>query len=211
MWFSIVSNGEIVLRFIVFDGLDGSGKSTQAVLLANFLAKKGRIVLLRRHPTDDCLFGRRARRFLLNSGKNAQFCASFFYMCDVLRSVALFSRRKTDYTIFVRYLMGTAYLPHSLYKMAYRFFSSIVPKSNLMFFLDLLPLEAYNRSISRGEPLEMFETTEKLEKVRKKALTLAQEDNWIIIKANATIEKVQREVWQNVLQKTNEFEIDTIK
>ena len=57
----------------------------------------------------------------------------------------------------------------------------------------------------------MFETTEKLEKVRKKALTLAQEDNWIIIKANATIEEVRREVWQNVLQKTNEFETDTIK
>jgi len=204
----LVSEIELT-HLIVIDGLDGSGKSTQALLLADSLAKKRRTVLLRRHPTDDCSFGRQARKFLQSSGKNAQFCAAFFYMCDVLRSVAVYSWRKLDYIIFVRYLMGTAYLPHSIYKIAYRFFALVVPKSNLMFFLDVKPSEAYSRSVLRGEPLEMFETTEKLEKVRKKALTLAREDNWIIINANTTIEKIQREVWQRVLQEVKDAELET--
>jgi len=37
----------------------------------------------------------------------------------------------------------------------------------------------------------MFETPEKLEKVRKKALTLALENRWIVINANRSIKEVQ--------------------
>ncbi len=121
-------------------------------------------------------------------------------MCDVLRSIAVYSGGKFDFIIFVRYLMGTAYLPTTLHRIGYHFFSLIVPKSNLMFFLDVSPSEAYRRSILRGKPLEMFETIEKLEKIRKKALALALEDNWIIINTDKPIEEAQSRIRQFILQ-----------
>jgi len=44
-------------KFIVFEGLDGSGQSTQAKLLAEFLKKKGHKVLLTKEPTKNSAAG----------------------------------------------------------------------------------------------------------------------------------------------------------
>jgi len=92
-------------------------------------------------------------------------------MLDVVRSILLYSWRKYDYTIFVRYLMGTAYLPSPLHIIAYHFFASVVPTSNFMFFLDVKPEEAYRRIKRARERREMFESFEELEQIRRKALS----------------------------------------
>jgi len=113
------------LVFIVVDGLDVSGKSTQAQILASFLRNRGKTVFLRSHPSGDCFFGVKARQFLYSRGRGAHFAAAFFYVLDVIYSILLHSWRRYDYTIFVRYLMGTAYVPSPLHKIAYYFFSFI--------------------------------------------------------------------------------------
>jgi dTMP kinase len=50
--------------FVTFEGVDGSGKSTQADLLADWLRGQGRTVLLTREPGGTPL-GERVRRLLL--------------------------------------------------------------------------------------------------------------------------------------------------
>jgi dTMP kinase len=182
------------LVFVVIDGLDGSGKSTQAILLSKFLANRGRSVLMRTHPSDDNFLGVEARRFLYSKGKSAHFASAIFYMLDIIRSIALYSWRKYDYIIFVRYLMGTAYLPSPLHTFAYRFFASIVPTSKFMYFLDVTPKEAYQRIQQAREKLEMFESLNELQRIRDKAFSLASIDNWTIIDANASEEKVQKTI-----------------
>ena len=77
---------------------------------------------LRVHPEKDNWFGLQARRFLYSEGKSAHFASALFYMLDVIRSVLLYSWRKADFVIFVRYFMGTAYLPSPLDTVAYNFF-----------------------------------------------------------------------------------------
>jgi dTMP kinase len=186
------------MHYIIIDGLDASGKSTQAKLLTSFLRKRGRNVFLRMHPSGDCFFGKKAKQYLELAGKSAHFCSAFFYMCDVIRSILLYVWRKFDYIVFVRYLMGTAYLPSPLDKIGYYFFSYIVPTSNVMFFLDVTPTEAYKRNLLRGAPPEMFENLRELEKIRKKALALALENEWIIINADKTREEVQQEIRQHI-------------
>lgn len=47
-------------KFIVFEGSDGCGKSTQAKLLSVYLKRKGKKVLLTREPSDH-KYGRRIR------------------------------------------------------------------------------------------------------------------------------------------------------
>ena len=42
-------------KFIVIDGLDGSGKDTQVKLLAEMYEKQGKNVVVRSHPSMDCL------------------------------------------------------------------------------------------------------------------------------------------------------------
>jgi dTMP kinase len=179
---------------IVIDGLDASGKSTQAFRLYKFLHGRNKSVLLRIHPSNDNPLGVKARRFLYARGKSAHFAAAFFYMLDVIRSILLYSRRRYNYIIFVRYLMGTAYLPAPLHRLAYHFFALAVPKSELMFFLDVKPEEAYRRIMQTRRRLEMFESLEELEEVRLKALSLALMDKWTIIDANRSIDTIEREI-----------------
>ena len=98
--------------------------------------------------------------------------------------------------------MGTAYLPRPLDKIGYYFFSYVVPTSNVMFFLDVTPAEAYKRNLLRGATPEMFENLKELEKIRKKALALALENRWIILNADKTREEVQQEIRQHIVNIT---------
>ena len=174
------------MRLIIVDGLDGVGKDTQAQLIKTRYERKGERIVLRPHPSVDNYFGKKAKAALLGKGKIKKLEASIFYMMDILRSIRKYYRKKdVDTLIMVRYLVGTAYLPFGLAKIAYRFFENFVPVSEYMFFLDATPDEMSKRIEARKEK-EMFETLEELKKVRDKALFLVR--NWYIIDASGTIE-----------------------
>ena len=148
------------------------------------LNERGKTVCLRIHPENDNFFGAKARQFLFLRGKSAHFASAVFYMIDVIRSILLYSWRKVDYVVFVRYLMGTAYLPAPLDKIAYHFFALVVPKSEIMIFLDVSPEAAVSRIVQSRVEREMFEDTDSLNKVRNRALSLAFLDKWIIVDSN---------------------------
>jgi len=186
------------LIFIIIDGLDASGKSTQAVMLHDFLEASKKSVFLRMHPSNDNFFGAKARQFLYRYGKGAHFASAVFYMLDVIRSILYYSWQKYDYIIFIRYLMGTAYLPSPMHKIAYHFFALWVPKSNFMFFLDVSPQEAYKRILQSRKKREMFESLKELEKVRQKALALAFIGNWKILDADKPAERVHNEILETL-------------
>ena len=166
------------MMLVVIDGLDASGKSTQGFSLSRNLQNEGKTVFLRIHPSEDNFFGEKARQFLYQKGKSAHFASAFFYMLDVIRSILIYSWREYDYIIFVRYLMGTAYLPSPLHGVAYHFFAKTVPTSKYMFFLDVRPEEAEKRIQQTRKRFEMFESLEQLRGVRQKALALASLGKW---------------------------------
>jgi len=173
------------MKLIIVDGLDGVGKDTHALLIKKKYEEKGERVVLRSHPESDNYFGRKAKIALLGHGKSNKLKASIFYMFDVLRSIRKYYRRKDiDTLIMTRYLVGTAYLPTKLAKIAYRFFLGFVPTSDYMFFLDATSEDIMSRIETRKEK-EMFETHTALVKVRKKALMLVKD--WIIIDTSGSI------------------------
>jgi dTMP kinase len=186
------------MTYIVIDGLDASGKSTQAYLLSKYLNSRGKKFCLRLHPSSDNFFGVKARQFLHSKGKSAHFASALFYMIDVIRSILLFNARKYGCVVYVRYLMGTAYLPSPLHLFGYHFFALFVPKSNMMFFLDVSPDEAYRRVRTRSE-LEMFEGLAELKKIRAKALSLALIGKWIVLDASRPINEVESEIRQHLV------------
>lgn len=178
----------------MIDGLDASGKSTQANLLSRFLASEGRTVCIRSHPSDDSFLGIQARRFLYSKGRGAHFASALFFMLDAIHSVLAYSWQRYDYIIFVRYLMGAAYLPSPAHKLAYRFFALLVPKSDTMFFLDTTPEVAYRRIRESRKMREMFEGIDSLKDVRAKGLSLASIGSWTIIDADRTPPEVELEI-----------------
>ncbi len=154
--------------------------------------QKGESVVVRSHPTADNYYGRRAKEALLGSGKLKRLEASVFYALDVLRSVRLYYRgARCDTLIMVRYLMGTAYLPTSLYRIGYSVLSHFVPLSEHMFFLDAQPEVLLDR-LHRREKVEMFETYDALVRVRSKALNLLE--GWFVIDTNQSID----DTWSDI-------------
>ncbi len=175
------------MRFIIIDGLDGCGKSTQAKFIQKKYLSQGESVILREHPSQDNTYGLKAKKALLGRGKINKIKASLYYAMDVIRSVRKYNG-KTDNIIMVRYLMGVAYLPFPVAKLLYNFFTLILPTSEYMFFLDLEPEESLKR-MSQREEEEMFENIDDLIEVRKKARELAHD--WHIIEASGNIENVR--------------------
>jgi dTMP kinase len=169
------------VRFIAIDGLDGSGKDTQALKLKEHLEGKGERVVLRIHPSQDNAFGRLSKKALTKGGKVQRIAATLFYGLDVVRSVVLYGRGDGT-VIFVRYTMACAYLPRPLIKPVYAIVNTVLPKSGEMFFLDVTPEEALRRVRQRGEAQEMFETLPHLEKARARALLIAS--HWQVVDGN---------------------------
>ena len=127
-------------------------------------------------------------------GTRARVSASLFYLLDVVRSVVLYWWRPVDYVVFVRYLMGTAYLPEPLYKLGYLFFLRTVPSSQHMFFIDTSPAEAHNRIETSRSQKEMFESLERLEKVHRKITSLASRPEWTMIDGDQPSAEIHKQI-----------------
>ena len=57
------------MRYIIVDGLDGSGKDTHANLIMEKYLSKGENVIVRTHPSNDNPYGIKAKKALLGKGK----------------------------------------------------------------------------------------------------------------------------------------------
>ena len=179
---------------VVIDGLDASGKSTQAEMLAKHLKMRGKTYILRSHPNEDNFFGVKGRDYLFVEGKKAHIAASLFYLADVIRSIILYGWRRVDYVIFVRYLLGTAYLPAPVHKFAYHFFAKIVPTRGSLIYLNVSPAEAFRRVENNRIKTERFETIDELSKTADKAMDLVSDDKWIVLDGDRSIPEIHRDI-----------------
>ncbi|HIH00841.1 TPA: thymidylate kinase [Thermoplasmata archaeon] len=166
-------------RLIVVDGLDGCGKDTHAQRILGELASTGRRATMMKHPSQR-FTGRLSKRALLKSGPVAAVFAAAFHTADVLVSVRAFRSHQEGDFVFVRYLLGTAYLPRVLAPSAYLFFRKLLPFPDLALFIDIEPSVALERIERRDQSREMFETREKLVKARDMARSLTK-DEWVTI------------------------------
>ena len=84
-------------RFIAIDGLDGSGKDTQARLIKEKYEKEGTVVI-RSHPTTDNFFGRTSKNALQHEEETKwnKIVATIFYGADAIRYNFLGTNRVND-------------------------------------------------------------------------------------------------------------------
>lgn len=170
-------------KFIVIDGLDGSGKDTQVNLIAEAYEKKGRKVTVRSHPCSDNKFGRKSKQALLKTGKINHIKATVYFGLDAIRSVHMFYYNSdVDVLVFSRYILAVMYLPNVVNTIVYKIVAFVLPTSDCMFFLDITPEESLRRIGSRHEETEMFENIDSLRKNRERSRKFTY--NWNVVSAD---------------------------
>jgi len=157
-------------KFIVIEGLDGSGQSTQAELLRDFLIRKGFEVILTKEPTLNSEAGKKIRKILDKELKlNPEELQELFTRDrkEHLKSLIIPALKEGKIVISDRYFFSTfAYGVADgldldwLIKINNEF---LLP--DLTFFLKVRPEICIQRIKKRGEGIKLFEKKEKLEKV----------------------------------------------
>lgn len=154
-------------KFIAIDGLDGSGKSTQAALLANHLNKCGVPTILTAEPYNATLI-----RKVLNEEIHLEhpMHLALLFLADRVEHLAtkvMPALERGDWVVCDRYVLSTmAYqtLRIDFDDMARLNATFLVP--DIYIYLDLPIDMSVERLIASGKKPDMYERREVLEKVR---------------------------------------------
>ncbi len=189
--------------FIVFEGIDGSGKTTIARSIAEGLEKEGKRVYLTEEPTKTWL-GEAVRRGI-EEEKNPYTQALLFF-ADRAEHVREIKRKLEEGYIVLsdRYVYSTyAYQGAQLYHImefeeTMQWFKMIYEPMRLdpdvVFYIDIWPEEGISRIYGRKKK-EKFERVEFLNRVREIYTLLAEEYGFIKIDGMRPIEEVYGEIW----------------
>ncbi|MBU0614833.1 MAG: dTMP kinase [Nanoarchaeota archaeon] len=185
-------------KFIVFDGLDGSGKGEMIRRLEAYLKDKGNKVLVTREPTNG-RFGKKAQE-ILKTEKDPKASAE--------KCLELFTKDREEHlteiedypgiVICDRYYYSTIAFQHTQGLALERVIAANIEfkTPDITFILDLPPEIALKRISKRGAAKEKFEKLEFMKELRKNFLRLKDEleDNIVIIDASKTKEEVFEQI-----------------
>lgn len=194
-------------RFIVFEGIDGAGKTTQIALLAEWLRSQGRQVAVTAEPTDGEV-GRLLRRALSGELPSNPCERAALFVLDRIRhntdpqgGIEALLSAGTD-VICDRYYYSTlAYQgsetdPEWVAEM--NLDCPAIRRPDLCIFLDLTPEESIKRIEARGEAREIYETRERLAAVREQFLQsferLRETDRIVTVNASGSIDETQARI-----------------
>ena len=204
-------------RFITFEGGEGSGKSTQAGILANRLARAGRKVFSTREPGGTPA-AEEIREALL-SGRIWQFGpfaeALLFAVAraDHIENAIGQALLEGKWVVCDRFLDSTrayqgatAGVPRGLINALERLtVGGLLP--DITFILDIPPEDGLARAVERrsGDAPDRFEGQEVMlhERVRRAFLDIAEEEpeRCVVIDASQPEAMVAEDVWEIVLQR----------
>lgn len=159
-------------KFIVVEGLDGSGKNAQIDLLINFLKENGKEVVVTKEPTIESKAGRKVKQALRKEITVEPLELQELYVQDRkehLENKVIPAIKEGKFVVSSRYAFSTFAYGHSdglnvdlLVKMNDKF---LLP--DLTLIIDVSPESCMQRIEGRGEPKELFEKLEKLTKVNE--------------------------------------------
>jgi len=186
------------MPFIVFEGLDGAGLTTQSQLLKKRLEGLGYRVYLTKEPTDG-IVGSIIRAYLRREIFFDRSALPLLFATDrVIHSKKIEKLLKSGVVVISdRYKLSSfAYQ----FEFGVEWIKTINKKAidpDITFVLDVPPSVALERIKRSRFYLEAFENIETLEKVRENYLKLAREfPNTYVVDANRRIEDVSRDVFE---------------
>ncbi len=191
-------------KFIIIEGLDGSGQTTQVKLLAEFLGKKGFSVLTTKEPTLDSAAGKSIREVLDKKKKISPKKLQELFAQDRkvhLNGLIMPNLKKGKIVISDRYFFSS--FAYGSLKNPLSFLLKINDKfllPDLIYFINTKPKTCVLRIKKRGKNETLFEKIDKLQKVHqnyKKILKIFK--NVIIINGEKSIKEVHRRIIKTII------------
>ena len=196
--------------FVVFEGLDGSGSSTQAQLLERYFKMKQRAVMSTKEPTNN-LIGGLIRGQLTHEWKSSMECLQLLFAADRahhLEKEIIPALRRNFVVISDRYkLSSIAYGSLEADTEWLREINKQFREPDLTILLKVSPDTCVKR-MDKRHIIELFEKRDKLTKVWEVYKTFAG-DNVVIIDGERPIDDVFAEVIENVNEKLKGKEVAT--
>lgn len=189
-------------KFIVFEGLDGSGTTTQTNLLFKYLKKQGKKVFLTSEPTHS-LIGGLIEGQIAGDWKSSPECLQLLFTADrahhLEKEITPLLKKKVT-VICTRYILSTlAY--GSIDIKDTQWLLNLNKKfiwPDITFLLKVSPRTCIQRMKKERFRKELFEKEEKLKKVYKNYLKFAKNLRGIYIIDG---EKPIKEVFQEIKEK----------
>lgn len=163
-------------KFIVIEGLDGAGKTTQIELLRDRLQSRGQACYLTAEPTD-LPTGRFIRRILKGEVTVDPRTLAALYAADRIEHLhhpedGVLARLAAGYHVIASryYFSSLAYQSEHAdpgWVASLNLYAKRTLPADLTVFLDLDPEESIARIQRRGQATELFETQTKLTRVRE--------------------------------------------
>lgn len=200
---------------ITFEGIDFSGKTLQANLLANTLQKKGFAVELFRDPGGTSI-SEKIRDFLLDKKNKVMAAKTELLLYEASRTqlvtekivpalargkIVICDRFFDSTTAYQGYGRG---LELELIRRANEIaIGDIIP--DLTFLLDLTPQEALKRKAKMGDNSDRMEEEELAfhRRVREGYLEMARQEpeRFVVLRGEKSREELQHQIWQIVCER----------
>lgn len=197
--------------FIVFEGIDGSGKSTQIQLLKNRLTRLDIPFYSTFEPTDSPI------------GSLIHHIFTGRILSDNKVVAALFAADRLDHLlnptngIYAKVMSGVSVISDRYYFSSYAYHSVDMPmdwvvtanspcaellRADATVFIDVDPEDAIGRIAKTRSQLELFETRERLVSVREKYFEAFEKhrdgENVLIVDGGKDPEALSEEIWEKV-------------
>ena len=204
--------------FICFEGVEGSGKSTQAKLLYKFIKKNiTKNVILTREP-GGTLFSEKIRNLMLDKKTNISPLTEFFLLMaarnEHIISKINFYLKKNFIIICDRFFYSTLAYQHYLEGMDRKFIFSIQKKifnkvhPDITFLIDLNKKESKIRINKRSKKTNKFDklSSYHFNKIRNGFLKISKmyKNKIVLIKGNKSLNEIQKVINKKTLKILNE-------
>lgn len=197
--------------FIALEGIDGSGKSSQAKTLAERLTTAGHKVYATFEPTDSFI-GSIIRNILRGNMKADERVIAGLFVADRLNHLlnetdGLLKKLQEGYTVITDryYLSSYAYNGTHIdmdWVMQANSMSAQILRPDVNIFIDVPPAVSMQRISAARQGTELYETLENLQNVRNKYFEafdkLKAEENICIINGDRSFEEIANDIYAAV-------------
>jgi len=198
-------------RFIVFEGIDGSGKTTQCRLLCERIRAAGQPLHETKEPTDRPI-GMLLRQFLENKYKTDERAMAMLFAADRLDHIVndqnglLPIIKSGKHIVSDRYYLSSyAYQSVNMpmpWVLAINAQNAALLRPTCHVFIDVSPETAIARLRQSRPDMQLYETMEHLALVRKSFFDVftrvKDEETIIVVNGERPMEEISSDIWKIV-------------
>lgn len=200
--------------FIAFEGIDGSGKSTQVKMLADRLTGMGKKVYTTFEPTDSPI-GSVIRNIMKGRLKSDHKTIAGLFVADRLDHLlndvnGILKKLEEGYIVITDRYYFSSYAYHGVHMdlnwvIQANSMSAQILRPDLNIFIDIDPKTSMKRLHGNRQNIELYENIENLQRVREKYLEafsfLQESEEFVIINGEQKELEISSEIWNSVLEK----------